>query len=248
MRRFIISGRHIKSDDVNFIKKTASIYKLKRIEIESFFGFVSTFYRLYGGRSFTPGYGLSFNQYKELLRNGIYFELTLTNIHYNEEMYKEVYPLLEKLDVKGNSIISSNDDLTKRIKKDFKKLSVRKSIIKGVKNIEELERALDIYDTVALSPEWNDNPDMLQAIKEKHRVSPFASIGCLYNCRSRLCYRYLSDMNAFGESKLKKGCGGQKHFKYNYVFDLNDPQFAGFKAFKLIPPWGKKPVIKKKWK
>lgn len=246
MVKYIVSGRQIRSFDLEFLDKLSHQYNIQKEQIESVFGFVGIFYRLYGGREYRPGYGLTLSQYEELLRNGIHFELALTNLNFNEEMYQEVYPLLKELNIKGNSVISCNDELTKRIKKDCKNLSVRRSIIQGVKNIEELERVLRLYDTVALSPEWNDNHDMLQAIKEKHRVAPFATIGCAYNCKTKCCYRFISDLHEYGQAK-GKGCGGQEHFKYNYIFDLSDSRFEGFTAFKLIPLRGNKPVIKKTW-
>jgi len=204
------------------------------------FGSVKEYSPLYGGRLFDINESLSYKDVDFLSNIGINLMLTLSNHFYTEEKYKQTIHILERLHRKGNSIVITNDNLAIRIRKDFPLFALKASVIKSIKTLDEIHKALEIYDFVTLDSKLNDQAEFLQSIDCKDNIVLFASNGCPYHCPKSLCYEYISlRMNPI--SFILPGmipCANEDRRTYVTrltIFDLNSPGFAGFKYFKIIP-------------
>lgn len=223
---YVVSSRNILKRERDILSVISKKHDIPRDSIKSIFGFFDTFYKLYGGRIFTGG--ITNEQYHQLIDNGVEFELCLTNVHFSDDLFNDVVPLLDSLNPENVSIICSNDLLAKKLKStyDFK---LRKSIIMGVESIDDIEKALELYDTVTIPPSWNDDEELLQSIPQKERVTLFSMVGCLYNCKLQTCYKIVSDKHADIVGDHVK-CDSEKIFT---KFDITDKKFTGFTSFKI---------------
>ncbi len=109
------------------------------------------------------------------------------------------------------------------------------SVIKNLKTSERIAAALELYDTVVLPMELNEDREFLAGLPDKHRITLFANAGCALTCPSRTCYASVSKMN--------KGQGGQflcsqpvkaRDLRGMIDFDLRPLQDLGFSRFKLL--------------
>ena len=65
----------------------------------------------------------------------------------------------------------------------------------------EIDRALELYDSVVLPMRLNEDLEFLEKIGPKDRIVLFANAGCALTCMSNLCYKSISTIN--------KGKGGK---------------------------------------
>ena len=108
--------------------------------------------------------------------------------HYAEpEEYEQNLPLFEKYHNAMNSIIVTNDDLARWIRRDFPNFTLDGSAIKNIKTHRKIEQALDIYDSVVLPMRLNEDFDFLERIDAKDKIILFANAGCALTCASKLC-------------------------------------------------------------
>ncbi len=202
-------------------------------EIDSVFGFVEPT-TLYGGRYFV-GPELTPYDVNQMYCADIGVRLPLTNHYVSEEEYAASRPLLERYHRKGNAAIVTHDDLARWIRRDFPLYRLEASVIKNLKSYRRMEEALELYDTIVLPMELNDDDAFLDGVPEKPRVTLFANAGCALTCPSKICYVSIS--------KLNKGQGGE--FKCSQPlkdremlgmvdFDLERLQGLGFSRFKLL--------------
>jgi len=206
-------------------------------QVESLFGFVEEYSSLYGGRAFNKKNTLDQNHILELYNNQIAISITLTNHYFSEDEYKENLPLLQKHHKKGNSIVCVNDDLAKRIKKDFPLYILKASLIKDLNTYEKVEEAFRIYDFVVVPMEMNDDDNFLNSLPNKDRVIVFANANCAYNCSSRICY------SAISKKFMQKSLPAQtcsvdilpRDQLGHIFFDLKKLVKLGFTHFKLVP-------------
>lgn len=164
--------------------------------------------------------------------------LTLSNHYYTAEAYAETMPVLERVDNPLNSAAIVNDELARRIARDFPNIQRKASVIKQIKTLDEIHRALELYHSVVLDPMLNDDGDFLQAIDCKDEIVLFANSRCLYKCSNPICYKYISKQMITKGKWDKEVCHhkNDRHVVEGLtVFDLTDPRFAGFTSFKLIP-------------
>lgn len=162
-------------------------------KIDSVFGFVepSSFY---SGRPFT-GRQISDKDIDFLRKNNIGVRIPFTNHFTTEKEYLKNKKILDKYHYKGNSIIVTNDNLARWIKKDYPLYQVEASLLKEVKNLDEINHALSIYDTVVLPMNLNNNHELLKSIEQKNRITLFGNGGCALTCPNRICYEYISKRN-----------------------------------------------------
>lgn len=168
-------------------------------QIDSVFGFVE-YTPLYGGRIYgQPEFSL--NDVLSLYGAGIGVRLPLTNHYVDDAEYEQSRLLLEKYHRPGNAAIVTDDNLARRIRRDFPHYRIEASVIKNLRNNARIEEAMKLYDTVVLPMELNEDEDFLATVPEKQRVTLFANAGCALTCPSRICYVSISRIN--------KGKGGQ---------------------------------------
>jgi len=237
--KFIVSSRKLKGKSVyRSLKKAVANLEMCNIEdVVAVFGFVKSFSPLYGGRLHLDSNSLSYSDVDHLHSKGIAMSLTLSNHYYSEEKYQESLPILERLYRKGNSIVITNDDLAKRLRKDFPDYTLKASVIKMIKTQEEIEKNLQLYDYVTLDPKLNDQEEFLQSLTHKEKIILFGSIYCLYHCPNSICYQWFSDYMGSGKNPKDQPCTNKHRIKEVRTltrFNLNDPKFQGFTLFKLV--------------
>jgi hypothetical protein len=204
--------------------------------IDSFFGFTEAC-SLYGGRIF-GGTELSRYDVRSLYKMSINLRLPLTNHHATPQEYEENRDYLEKYHRPGNSLIITNDELAGWIRSDFPDYKLEASVIKNIDNLAKLEAAFEIYDTVILPMQSNDDEEFLKAIDNKRAVTLFANAGCAYTCPSKICYPSISKVNKTGDQSLFR-CSQQMKERNTigmYDFDLDYLRSLGFERFKLLRP------------
>ncbi len=217
-----------------FIKKNYSDIPLE--QIDSFFGFTEAC-TLYGGRFFASA-ELSRYDVRSLYEMNINLRLPLTNHLASPQEYETTQPFLEKYHRPGNSLIITNDELAGWIHQDFPAYRLEASVIKNINNLEKVEAAFMIYDTVILPMASNNDEAFLKAIDRKKDITLFANAGCALTCPSKICYPSISKANKTGDYSLFQ-CS-QKLKNRNIIgmldFDLEHLQSLGFERFKLLRP------------
>jgi hypothetical protein len=214
-----------------------SEYPLVPLEqIDSFFGFTEPC-SLYGGRLFAST-ELSRYDVRSLYSMNINVRLPLTNHFVTPKEYEENRPYLEKYHRPGNSLIITNDELARWIRRDFPNYRLEASVIKNINTLKKVDEAFRIYDTVILPMTANDDEAFLRAIDNKENITLFANAGCAYTCPSKICYPSISKANKVGDHSLFT-CS-QKLKERNTIgmhdFDLEFLQALGFERFKLLRP------------
>ena len=162
-------------------------------EIDSLFGFVGPT-KLYGGRMFRRP-ELSLRDVTQLNNAGIGLRIPLSNHFVTKAEYEESRALLEQHHKDINSVIVTNDDLAKWIRKDFPKYKIDASVIKNIKKHKTIEKTMELYDSVVLPMNFNEDLDFLEKIKQKDKITLFANAGCALTCPSKLCYISISKIN-----------------------------------------------------
>ncbi|MBI9052684.1 MAG: hypothetical protein JEY96_02635 [Bacteroidales bacterium] len=162
-------------------------------KIDSIFGFVEQT-SIYSGRPFLRRQ-ISEKDYQFLQENNIGLRIPFTNHYVSEKEYIKYKPLLEKYHKKGNSVIITNDNFVRWIKKDFPLFRIEASILKEIDSLEKINEALELYDTIVLPMNVNTNTKLLESIEQKDRITLFGNAGCALTCPDRICYNYISKRN-----------------------------------------------------
>ncbi len=243
-RKFIVSARQMptRGDPAAWIRNK---FGWAAGEVESVFGFAVEFSPLYGGRKCLPRRNVtSQHQVEQLKQAGIDFELCLSSDFFVKEAYQASLPLLEKMAVPGNCVITVNDELARQVKKDFPAYTLRASGIKRICTERQVDEAFEIYDSITLPPWIIRKPDFLRSLPEKDRFVVFGIIGCGFSCMEKdedRCYRRASLYNLAGgvDPGGVLPCLSRKHPASNprlvyRELDLDDPVFEGFTRFRLI--------------
>jgi len=230
---FTVSARN-KNSNVPVLAFLRNQYgNLPLREIDSLFGFVERS-TLYGGRGFQRR-ELSDRDVSQLNKGGIGLRLPMSNHYVEYDEYRENKPILRKYHREGNSIIATNDDLAKWVRQDFPDYRIDASVIKNIKTHEQIEEAMELYDSVVL-PMWiNEDLGFLKDIRDKDKITLFANAGCALTCPSKTCYVSISKINKGGDSeficsqKLKpRDMHGMVDFPLEPYIEL------GFHRFKLL--------------
>ena len=202
-------------------------------EIDSVFGFVghST---LYGGRKFV-GRELSGMDVDNLNKSGIGLRIPMSNHFVDEEEYRLNASLLTRHHRKLNSIIITNDDLARWIRRDFPRYRLDASVIKNIRTYRKIDEALELYDSVVLPMALNEDLDFLEKIEAKDRIILFANAGCALTCPSWLCYRSVSKLNKGVDGEWQCSLPLKQRELYGMVdFPLQPYVDLGFRQFKLM--------------
>ncbi len=234
--KFIVSSRRI-TPDVSIIDhlKIQYIY-LDLSQIKSVFGSVNTHSRLYGGRIYEEYHSLTDDHVKELYKHNIGISLNLTNHFFDKESYESSQELLNRYHSKNNSLIITNDELAKNIRKDFPDYILKASIVKNITNIKRIEKAYEYYDYVTLPMDMNDDDEFLMSIPEKERIIMFANANCAYTCPARTCYYGFSQHNRGEEVTSECSLETIPRLDHGPVyFNVAKLKDMGFDYFKLVP-------------
>jgi hypothetical protein len=231
--RFTISARG-KANEVPLLAFLAKNFPTIPIaQVDSVFGFVERT-TLYGGRIFTKPELTPYDVH-EMYYAGIGVRLPLTNHYVEPAEYEASAPLLEKYHREGNAAIVTNDDIAGWIRRDFPKYRLEASVIKNLKKYDRISAALDVYDTVVLPMELNQDEAFLADVPEKQRVTLFANAGCALTCPSKICYVSISKINKTGAGEFKCSQPLKERDMLGMIdFDLARLQELGFNRFKLL--------------
>lgn len=189
---------------------------LELTKMDSVFGFVEPS-TLYSGRPFL-GRQISDADYAFLLDHNIGLRLPLTNHFCTKDEYEQNKPLLQKYHRKGNSVITTNEDLAKWIRTDYPEYQLEASVLKNINTHDQIDKALTIYDTVVLPMEINLKPEFLTTITRKEKITLFGNAGCALTCPNRICYKYLSKHN----KKLSTKNAVSRYLYFIYYLGLVD--------------------------
>ena len=137
-------------------------------EITGVFGFVQEYSPLYGGRIYY-GAEITEEDLVFLQDKGLSLKLTLTSRIVSKKDYLDSREMLNKYYYHGNTIAAVNDNLARWIKRDFPNYIVEASVIKNI-GWGDIEATLEIYDTIVLTMDKNDDLENLSKIKDKERI------------------------------------------------------------------------------
>lgn len=231
--QFTISARG-KANNVPILAFLARNFPTVAVaDIDSVFGFVERT-PLYGGRMFAKP-ELTPYDVNEMYYAGVGVRLPLTNHYVTETEYEESKPLLDKYHRDRNAAIVTNDSLAQWIRRDFPKYRIEASVIKNLNSYERVNAAFDLYDTLVLPMELNDDTDFLSGLPNKERITLFANAGCALTCPSKICYVSVSKYNKelSGEFKCSQPLKARDMLGM-IDFDLERLQQLGFRRFKLL--------------
>lgn len=202
-------------------------------EIDSVFGFVERT-PLYGGRVFTTP-ELTPIDVNQLYFANIGVRLPLTNHFVEPEEYERAQPLLDVFHRDANAVIVTNDALAGWIRRDFPRYRIEASVIKNLKTHARIASALELYDTVVLPMELNNDTEFLTQTPSKDRVTLFANAGCALTCPSKTCYTSISRINKTGAGEFVCSQTLKDREMLGMVdFDLSRFEGLGFSRFKLL--------------
>ena len=233
MRQFTVSVRDkLEGEPVMaFLRKHFGSVPLE--QLESVWGFLEPC-TLYGGREFDRPQ-LSDFDIRVLNGAGIGLRIPLTNHFFTQHDYEKSLWLLDKYHLPLNSLIITNDELALRVKQDFPKYHIEASVIKNLRTLQRLERALELYDTVVTPMELNDDHAFLESLPND-QVRLFANAACAYTCPNKVCYVSLSKRNRGEDVPFECSQLDGRHPGYTGMKDFNIEEFElmGFSKFKLL--------------
>lgn len=202
-------------------------------EIDSVFGFVERS-TLYGGRIFVRP-ELTDLDVSQMYTADIGLRLPLTNHYVSETEYADSAEFLETYHRDGNAAIVTNDELAKWIRRDFPKYRLEASVIKNINSYRRAGAALEIYDTIVIPMELNQEEAFLKGLQNKDRITLFANAGCALTCPSKICYVSISKINKTGTGDFKCSQTIKERDARGMVdFDLDRLRDLGFSRFKLL--------------
>jgi hypothetical protein len=212
--------------------------KIPVSSVDSVFGFAERS-TLYGGREFRKPQ-LTDGDCDFLYEHGSGVKLPLSNHFVSEAEYEQNQPFLEKYHRKGNQLVIVNDDLARWVRRDYPDYSPEASVIKDIRTHDDIGKALEIYDTVVLPMDVNNDIRFLKSIEDKSRIRLFMNAGCAYKCPLKLCYKSFSRLNKFtGDATFQ--CSQSDFFRTHHEmveFDVDRLFDLGFHKFKVLRPKG----------
>jgi collagenase-like PrtC family protease len=161
--------------------------------------------------------------------------LPMSNHSADLDEYRSYQPLFRKYHRAGNSVIVTNDDLARWLRQDFPDYQLEASVIKNLKTKDKIVEALELYDTVVLPMECNENPAFLRGLDNKARIRLFANAGCALTCPSKICYPSVSKANKFTGEEPRCSYEIKPREMLGMIdFDLEQLQALGFHRFKML--------------
>ncbi|MBI2214835.1 MAG: hypothetical protein HYU52_14405 [Acidobacteria bacterium] len=202
-------------------------------QVESIFGFVERC-TLYGGRPFGAP-ELSARDVAVIYECGMGLRLPLSNHHVAREEYERNRAFLARYHRKGNSVITTSEQLAAWIGDEFPAFEIEASVIKEIDTAEKIAEALEIYDTVVIPMRLNLDLEFLERAAPKARITLFANAGCALTCPSKICYPSFSQANKFTGKKTMCSFSLRPRELYGMLdFDLDKLAAMGFQRFKML--------------
>lgn len=231
--RFTISARGKPNDTPILAFLARNFSTVPVAQIDSVFGFVEHT-PLYGGRMFVRP-ELTPYDVGEMYYANIGVRLPLTNHYVTEAEYESSKPLLQTFHRDGNAAIVTHDDLAKWIRRDFPKYRIEASVIKNLNSHKRIGAALDLYDTIVIPMELNEDEAFLTGLPAKDRITLFANAGCALTCPSKICYASISRYNKAMSGEFMCSQPLKDREMLGMIdFDLERLQEMGFNRFKLL--------------
>ena len=230
---YTVSARNKSPDQpiMAYLRKNYGNIPLR--EIDSVFGFVERC-TLYGGRGFQQR-ELSHRDVLLLNKAGIGIRIPMSNHYATREEFESYIGLFTRYHNECNSIITTNDDLARWIRKDFPRYKLDASVIKNIKTHRKIDEALQLYDSVVLPMRANEDLEFLGNVEQKDRIILFANAGCALTCPSKLCYLSISEINKGDGGEFRCSQPLKDRELYGMVDFPLDPYIEmGFKQFKLL--------------
>jgi len=172
-------------------------------DIDSVFGFLIESTPLYGGRNYYVNPWVTRKRVPELsardvealkeLKIGL--RVPLTSLFVTEKEYENSAPFFERLKtVYSPTALVARDELARAIRRDYPWLKIEASVIRDLRTVSSIERALETYDSVVPAFEAHEDLDLLDKLpRDKTRL--FANVSCERACPARICYAYFSRVN-----------------------------------------------------
>lgn len=202
-------------------------------QVESIFGFVEPS-TLYGGRPFAQP-ELSPRDVAVMAECGIGIRLPLSNHHVTRAEYEKNRPFLERYHRRGNSVITTGEELASWVRADFPGYEIEASVIKEIDTHEKIAHALELYDTVVVPMRLNLDLELLERLAPKERITLFANAGCALTCPSKICYPSFSKANKFTGGETACSFSLRPRELYGMLdFDLGKLAAMGFSRFKML--------------
>jgi collagenase-like PrtC family protease len=177
---------------------------------------------------------LSDKDIETLNEAGIGLRLPLTNHFCDPKDYERSLWLLDKYHDEMNSVIVTNDILALQIRRDFPKYAIEASVIKNLRSLKSIEKALETYDSVVTPMDMNDDKDFLESLP-KDKIRLFANAACAYTCPSKICYASFSKINRGDDIKAECSMDTKpRDFKGMHDFNVSEFEDMGFTKFKLL--------------
>ncbi len=217
-------------------------------DIESMYGFTTERCKLYGGRGFQFNRCLTPFDLSWMYEHNINYRIPLQNHFVTKKVYDESKWFLDKHHRKGNTIIATSNRLVEWVKRDFPLYKFDASVIQEV-HPSKVDKKLELYDYVCIPPEYGEDYDLLDKIKNKDGVILFASSRCERTCPKRTCYIDMSKGHQ-NPNHMQFNCSnptGDKGERYYYEFNLKPLIDMGFNRFKLVPVYRAAGIRDKKW-
>ena len=216
-------------------------------DIDYVFGQIEGKTELWGGRVY-DGINITRVDLYWLYDQGIGIKLPLSTRIFTDAQYKKSLGFLKYYHRKGNAVITSVDEFSKRLKEDFPDYQVEASCIQDVVDTEKLEKkiSLELYDTIVLPIHMNDDINFLKNIKDKEKIRLFLNVECSYTCPKKVCYGTTSRINtgrqeemqcSFFHLNLKRTFYNDEINWSEYYFDKSKFDEIGFSKYKLLAPW-----------
>lgn len=233
--RYTITGRGKPNSQPILTYLAKSFPAIPIGSIDSVFGFVEKS-TLYGGRPFWEP-ELTPEDVAALYDVGIGVRIPFTNHYVEAEEFDATLPIFDKYHRPGNSVIVTNNDLAEWVRAAFPNYRIEASVIKNIHRIDQIHAAFDLYDTVVLPMEMNEDEEFLKKVPQKDRITLFANAGCALTCPSHTCYPSISKFNKDGKAEMVCSQALKKREQRGVVdFDLNRLQALGFSRFKVLRP------------
>lgn len=231
--RFTLSARG-KDPRLPILRFLAREYpQIAIAQVESVFGFVEPS-TLYGGRPFAQP-ELSARDVAVMAECGVGLRLPLSNHHVTREEYERNRAFLARYHRRGNSVITTAEQLASWVRADFPDYEIEASVIKELDTHEKIARSLEVYDTVVLPMRLNLDLEFLGSLAPKGRITLFANAGCALTCPAKICYPSFSKANKFEGSSIACSFSLRPRELYGMLdFDLGKLASMGFSRFKLL--------------
>jgi len=245
---FTVSARyHHPMEIVKLFEKYDALSELKHV-----FGFLFES-PLNGGRPRGLCKTYSMDVIDELNARGIGYSFTLSNTTVAEEHLEDAHTnrILERFEHPLNGVIVANDRVAEYIRASYPNYLLRASCIYDFVEADDINRACESFDEVAVFPEVNEKFETLRAIDKPEKVVLFGTSVCLNLCGKKRAKHYyiLGQDHIAYYNHINYGISYKERDYYNpkmewCLAEKSKPKFhdierlaaMGFTTFKITQP------------